>query len=551
MQVTIKKLIEDSPLKGLRLLTGKSQEDNNISNVNIIDNPESYDWFTAGDFLLTTGYVFKDNVESQKRLIKELSDLNCAGLGIKIKRYWNEVPKAILEEAKKRDFPVIEIPYNYSLAQVSNIINDEIYNRQDSLLKKYKNIHDGFSQRTLSGGDLTEIVKLSSELVGNPVIMLDSGFNLLAYSDLPNNPKPLKKFLNLKPREKVFTKVFTSGIPTDVANFTLSIKRKLIIADQEITIRIIPIVYSNFIYGYIVVWETIRKLQAIDYIALESAATASAIERIKTRQIEENRNRIREDFFDDLLQGKIASVNALKNLAKINGIDPLRKHVVALIYHDNMKPEEIRNCVDIINEISVEKKRPLSIFNRQNNLLMFVELHDDENKFSPEQKLKNFLEEVLKKIEQEFTNIKFKIGVSNVNNDFLNIGKSSLLAIDMIKISNRFKEGKKIFYYTDLIGYHLIDEAVDQDQRQEFFEGTLGLLNHYDISHKTDLMSTLESYFMANGNVSEAAKKMFIHRNTFIYRIDKIKDILKTDFTDAEQNFNYQLALKIFRIINK
>ena len=150
-----------------------------------------------------------------------------------------------------------------------------------------------------------------------------------------------------------------------------------------------------------------------------------------------------------------------------------------------------------------------------------------------------------------FTNIKFRIGVSNVNNDFLNIGKSSLLAIDMIKISNRFKEGKKIFYYTDLIGYHLIDEAVDQDQRQEFFEGTLGLLNHYDISHKTDLMSTLESYFMANGNVSEAAKKMFIHRNTFIYRIDKIKDILKTDFTDAEQNFNYQLALKIFRIINK
>ena len=551
MQITIKKLIEDSPLKGLRLLTGKSQENNNISNVNIIDNPESYDWFTAGDFLLTTGYVFKDNVESQKRLIKELSDLNCAGLGIKIKRYWNEVPKAILEEAKKRDFPVIEIPYNYSLAQVSNIINDEIYNRQDSLLKKYKNIHDGFSQRTLSGGDLTEIVKLSSELVGNPVIMLDSGFNLLAYSDLPNNPKPLKKFLNLKTREKVFTKVFTSGIPTDVANFTLSIKRKLIIADQEITIRIIPIVYSNFIYGYIVVWETIRKLQAIDYIALESAATASAIERIKTRQIEENRNRIREDFFDDLLQGKIASVNALKNLAKINGIDPLRKHVVALIYHDNMKPEEIRNCIDIINEISVEKKRPLSIFNRQNNLLMFVELHDDENKFSPEQKLKNFLEDVLKKIEQEFTNIKFRIGVSNVNNDFLNIGKSSLLAIDMIKISNRFKEGKKIFYYTDLIGYHLIDEAVDQDQRQEFFEGTLGLLNHYDISHKTDLMSTLESYFMANGNVSEAAKKMFIHRNTFIYRIDKIKDILKTDFTDAEQNFNYQLALKIFRIINK
>lgn len=551
MQVTIKKLIEDSPLKGLRLLTGKSQENNNISNVNIIDNPESYDWFTAGDFLLTTGYVFKDNVESQKRLIKELSDLNCAGLGIKIKRYWNEVPKIIIDEAKKRNLPIVEIPYNYSLAQVSNTINDEIYKRQDSLLKKYKNIHDGFSQCTLSGGELSEIVKLSSELVGNPVIMLDSGFNLLAYSDLPNNPEPLKKFLNLKPREKVFTKVFTSGIPTDVADFTLSIKRKLVIADQEITSRIIPIVYSNFIYGYIIVWETMRKLQTIDYIALESAATASAIERIKTRQIEENRNRLREDFFDDLLQGKIASVNALKSLAKIHGIDPLKKHIVALIYHETMKQEEIKLCIDLINEISLENKRTVSLFNRQNNLLMFVQLLEEENKFTPEQKLKSFLEKILNNLERNFRSIKFKVGVSNVNNDFLNIGKSSLLAVDMIKISNRFTDGKKIFYYTDLIGYHLIDEAVDLEQRQEFFEGTLGILNHYDVTHNADLMSTLEAYFKANGNVSEAAKKMFIHRNTFIYRIEKIKDILKSDFSDAEQNFNFQLALKIFKITNK
>ncbi len=401
MQITIKKLIEDSPLKGLRLLTGKSLENNNISNVNIIDNPESYDWFTAGDFLLTTGYVFKDNVESQKRLIKELSDLNCAGLGIKIKRYWNEVPKVIIEEAKKRNLPIVEIPFNYSLAQVSNIINDEIYKRQDSLLKKYKNIHDVFSQCSLSGGELNEIVKLSAELVGNPVIMLDSGFNLLAYADLPSNNKPLKEFLTLRIREKVFTKVFTNDIPDDVSKFTVSIKRKLIIGDQEITCRIIPIAYSNFIYGYIVVWETVRKLQAIDYIALESAATASALERIKTRQMEENRNRIREDFFDDLLQGKIASVNAVKSLAKIHGMDPSKKHIVVSIYHDTINPEQVRNCIEIINEISSIKKRHVTIVNRQNHFLMFVQLFESENKYSPEQKLKSFLEEMLEALELE------------------------------------------------------------------------------------------------------------------------------------------------------
>jgi purine catabolism regulator len=547
--ITVKKLIEDSPLKGLRLLTGNSAENNFIYNVNIIDNPDSYDWFSAGDFLLTTGFVFKDNIEAQKRLIKELSDLNCAGLGVKIKRYWNEVPKAMIEEAKKRNLPIVEIPFNYSLAQVSNIINDEIFKRQDSLLKKYKNIHDVFSQCSLSGGELSEIVKLASELVGNPVIMLDSSFSLLAFADAPNNPYPLKNYLTLRLREKVFTKVFTNDIPSDVAKFTVSIKRKLDTGDGEITCRIVPIAYSNFIYGYIVVWETIRKLQAIDYIALESAATAAALERIKTRQMEENRNRIRDDFFDDLLQGKIASVNAVKSLAKIHGMDPLKKHVVAAVYFDNLKTEKIKNCTEIINEIAVDNHRHITMINRQNHILMFVQLNDQENKFSPEQKLRDFFASILTALELEFKDISFKIGVSNINSDFLNIGKSSFLAIDMIKISNRFKDEKKVYYYTDLIGYHLIDSAVDKDQRQEFFEGTLGLLHHHDYSYHTDLMATLEAYFKTNGNVSEAAKNLFIHRNTFIYRLDKIKEILKTDFSDAEQNFNYQLALKIYRIL--
>ena len=547
--ITIKKLIEDSPLKGLRLLTGNGSENNNISNVNIIDNPDSYDWFTAGDFLLTTGFIFKDNVEAQKRLIKELSDLNCAGLGVKIKRYWNEVPKVMIEEAKKRNLPIVEIPFNYSLAQVSNIINDEIYKRQDSLLKKYKKIHDVFSQCSLSGGELSEIVRLAAEIVGNPVIMLDSGFNLLAYSEVQSNPYPLKEYLSLRLREKVFTKVFTSGIPTEVSKFTVSIKRKLVIGDQEITCRAIPIVYSNIIYGYIVVWETIRKLQAIDYIALESAANASALERIKTRQIEENRNRIREDFFDDLLQGKIASVNAVKSLAKIHGMDPTKKHVVSAIYFNDTKIENLKNCVEIIQEKALESKRHITLVSRQNHFLVFVQLYDNENKFSPEQKLKDFFSILLKSIESEYPKFEFKIGVSNVSNEFLTIGKSCFLAIDMIKMSNRFKQPKKILYYTDLIGYHLIDSSVDNEQRQEFFEGTLGLLHHHDYSYHTDLMATLEAYFKANGNVSEAAKNLFIHRNTFIYRLEKIKEILKTDLNDAEQNFNYQLALKIYRIL--
>lgn len=79
--------------------------DNTITNVNIIDNPDSYDWLSPGDFLLTTGYVFKDDTALQRQFIRELSEINCAGLGVKVQHYWNEIPKRMIEEAEKEDFP--------------------------------------------------------------------------------------------------------------------------------------------------------------------------------------------------------------------------------------------------------------------------------------------------------------------------------------------------------------------------------------------------------------------------------------------------------------
>ncbi|WP_307197070.1 helix-turn-helix domain-containing protein [Neobacillus niacini] len=44
---------------------------------------------------------------------------------------------------------------------------------------------------------------------------------------------------------------------------------------------------------------------------------------------------------------------------------------------------------------------------------------------------------------------------------------------------------------------------------------------------------------------------MFLHRNTLIYRIEKIKEILNSDLKNSEELLQIQIALKIFRLLNK
>ena len=550
-QITIKKLIDGSGLKGLKLLTDPNHENNKINNVNIIDNPESYDWFTAGDFLLTTGYIFKDDVESQKRLVKELSDLNCAGLGIKIKRYWNKVPDIIMEEAKKRNFAIVEIPYNYSLSQITRVINDEILKREDSMLKKYKIIHDSFMQASLAGGNLSEIVRISSSLIANPIIVLDSDFNLLAFQDISDNKQPLVNFLDLELRSKIFSKEFTDQIPRDVDNFTLSIKRKFIKNKNEIICRIIPISYSRLIYGYIIVWETVHKLEAIDYIALENAASNAALERIKAKQIEEAKTRQKEDFFADLIDGKIMSVNAARNLAKIHGMNPLKNHLVLAITTEGnddflQKFNEIgliaTNYFEINNLV-------LNKFINENKLLLVLELNSNNSKNNITDKIKLIIRDFDLSIKSTSSKYIYRIGVSNICIDFSSIGQTTKEAIKANTIGASLAKEERVNYYDDLIVYNLISAGNDEENIISFFQTNLGELYKLDKTTGTDYLKTLEVYFSANCNISLAAKQAFVHRNTFIYRIEKIKELLKNNLKNAEQNFNYQFALKAFKII--
>lgn len=544
--ITIKHILNYDRLEGIRLVTGFNKLNNEIHNVNIIDNPDSYDWFTAGDFLLTTGFVFKDDVELQKKLIIELADLNCAGLGIKTKRYWEEIPSTIIEYATRYNLPVLEIPYKYSLAEVSNIIHDEIFNRESSQLKKYQRIYETFNKCALAGGNFDEITRLSTSIVGNPVIMVDSHFNLLSYYDLESNPYPLTIYLKLVKQEKPFDQSFIDTISNDVKKLTLSIKRQIVVNEQTIICRVKPIISASKIYGYMIVWETCRKLERLDYIALESAAQTAALEQIRLMQIEEARNRQREDFFDDLIEGKIISYNALMNLAQNNGMNPELPHIIAAIRINDLTQEKAKDIMPAIYRFSKEQGYNVQIIHRYENILMFIELHKYDFKHKLDEKFRQYIDN-LSHVVEKLVGPKYVIGISNICLDFVNIRKSVMLAQEVIKLTRTQKN--LVGYFNDLISYHLINSEISREVMYAFFTETLGDLYHYDQKHDNDFFNTLETYFACNGNITQAAKKLYIHRNTLIYRLEKIKDILNTDLTDAEENFNIQLALKIYKIL--
>ena len=82
---------------------------------------------------------------------------------------------------------------------------------------------------------------------------------------------------------------------------------------------------------------------------------------------------------------------------------------------------------------------------------------------------------------------------------------------------------------TEIVG------ALGKSSREKLLEG-YDLKNFVKIFEDRELMSTLSSLFKNNLNVSQTARALFMHRNTLIYRLNKVRSATGLDpcsFNDA------------------
>lgn len=202
--LTIKDLLEIKALEGIKIVAGEQGIHNKISLVNIIENPDAFDWLTPNELLLTTGYIFQDDEELQNKIIQELSKVNCAGLVIKMRRYLQKTPQNMIDIANQYGLPLLELPYNYILSKVISIINEKASGRYDLLNRKSLDMHNTLFKVALEGGGIESISSKLAETINNPIIFLDQDWNLLHFTDLDVNPVPLAYGIDLKKIVRLF-----------------------------------------------------------------------------------------------------------------------------------------------------------------------------------------------------------------------------------------------------------------------------------------------------------------------------------------------------------
>ncbi|GHI00581.1 PucR family transcriptional regulator [Neobacillus kokaensis] len=562
--LTVKDLFEIKAIDGIKIVAGEKGINNEISIVNIIENPDAFDWLSPNELLLSTGYIFKDNEELQNRIIKELSEINCAGLIVKMKRYFDKLPQNMIEQANKYGLPLIELPFEYTLSRVISIINEKASGRYDLLNRKTLDMHNLFFRITLEGGGIEKISSMLSGTINNPIIFVDKDWKLIHYTEHIDNKVPLTYCLDLVKNRHVFNNTFIESIPNNLSEMKKAIKQIYYLEGMEIKCRILPVAVANNIYGYLIVWQTVRELTEFDLIILEQASTNMALERLKAKEIEEVKLKIRQDFFDDLLTGKITSSETIQTLSELHGLNSKYTYYCMVI---NIQSNELDNyedlvsrrvqleniskkCVELIYEHSTLAHGEVTCFHRNNRIILLVGLNENRHPISLSE-AKKYANEIYCVLTKHVENSSFLLGIGRQYKTIHTLHKSFAEANESIRLMQKFDKKDGISHYEDHSIYHFLDSNIKDMELEDFFKKRLGKLYEHDKLHNTGYLSTLENYFMNNLNISETAKAMFLHRNTLIYRIEKIKEILQTDLKNSEEMLQFQLALKIYRLLIK
>ncbi len=139
------------------------------------------------------------------------------------------------------------------------------------------------------------------------------------------------------------------------------------------------------------------------------------------------------------------------------------------------------------------------------------------------------------------------VGIGTVVNGLRDLAKSFKEAQISLEVGKVFDTEKTIVSYDNLgiarLIYQLPTTLCETFLREVFKRGSIESLDQ-------ETLFTIQKFFENNLNVSETSRKLFVHRNTLVYRLEKIKKLTGLDLREFEHAIVFKIALMVKKYLN-
>ncbi len=225
--------------------------------------------------------------------------------------------------------------------------------------------------------------------------------------------------------------------------------------------------------------------------------------------------------------------------AKELHIDYNSLRVVFLI---NVASEKDIHVHEVIQSLFPNKSKDFVIIIDNENIVLVKEVKSKDD-YKDTSKIAKI---ILDTLNSELM-VKAQIGIGTIINNLKDITKSYKEAQMSMIIGNIFSGDQKVYDYNNL-GLGRLIYHIPTTLCQLFLDEVFQDKSTEPLDNET--MLTIQKFFENNLNVSETARQLYIHRNTLVYRLDKIKRLTGLELTSFEDAVTFKIAVLVRKYLS-
>jgi len=324
-----------------------------------------------------------------------------------------------------------------------------------------------------------------------------------------------------------------------------------------------PIVGAAGPVGVVVAWIAADAPPG-ERAVVEELADASALEHAREHARIETESRLRGELIEELLAGEVVSRESLVRRARLLGAD-LSSGAVAMIgtlqdpHSDGRLVSDERLTRRFVQQVRavLELHWPRALVEwgdgKLHVLLPAPPVGADEGEDGVDERALVLARRLLAATRQTVPGLAVTLALSRHTPEPERLGAALDEAELALSIGERLGRVGDVVTFEETGTYKLLFQifADRPEELSAFYEQTIAPLVRYDDQYQTELVGTLGTYLELDCNLAATAGRLYTHRHTVRYRLDRIAELAGLDIGKSEDREKLSLGLKAMRLLGR